>query len=233
MLGATFWRGGASKRQKLKFTCMKSLSFKLLFFFVAIIFSATAVARPTKSSAMDKLKWLQMDSAVNIKTDSISQKVVFNADSSVDDVDNELSDEEITALVESTVSTSPSLSKTIMRGIVGVVAITVPFAFVIVLIWLIFRYSTSRNRERNKLIELSIRERSPLPDSFYKSERSYYTGPRRLSSGIIWIGVGIAFISFFACVGSDEMAVLGLIPMFVGVARIVVYFVGKRDAGQD
>lgn len=226
-------RGGASKRQKLKFTYMKSLSFKLLLVLAVLLSAATAVAKPAKTSAFDRLKWLQMDSTVNIKADSISQTVVFNVENYGDDADDAITDEDITAIVESAVSTPPSVSKTIMKGIVGVVAITVPFAFILLLFWLIFRYSTSRNRERNKLIELSIREHSPLPDSFYKSEKNYYSGVRRLSSGIIWIGIGIAFTAFFACVGSDEMAVLGLIPMFVGVARIVVYFVSKRDAGQD
>ncbi len=212
---------------------MKSLSFKLLFFVAAVLIAATAVAKPPKHTGIDRLKNLQIDSAVNFKTDSISQMVVFDAGSADSNMSDEISDEDITAVIDMAVAPTHSVTKTVMKTIVGVVAIVVPFAFVILVIWIICRYSTSRNRERSKLIEMSIRERVPLPDAFYKTEKSYYLGPRRLSSGIVWIGVGISVSLFFFAVGSEEMAALGLIPLFVGIARIVVYFVGKRDAGED
>lgn len=212
---------------------MKSISFKLLLFALAVFSAAALSAAPTKSTNLQKLLKLQEDSTVNIHADQLTESVVYNvADTLVSDDDDEVT-AEIDSVFENISSRQQSTVKTITRGIVGVFAIVVPFAFIILLIWLIFRYSTSRNRERNKLIEMSIRERVPLPDAFYKSEQKYYTGPKRLGSGIIWIGVGVAFTAFFACAGSDEMSMLGIIPMFVGIARIVVYFVSKYNDRQN
>lgn len=214
---------------------MSSLFYKLLIFIVTTFsvvdnISAAAIA----DSTLDKLKALQVDStvAISVKTDSLAQTVIIST--SGDDADEELDSEEMNlavAGISNAFATNPL--KTVVRGLVAILVIACPFVFVLLLVLMILRYVTSRNRERNRLIEMSIREHYQLPDEFYRSEREYYMGPRRLSSGIIWLGFGIAYLLFWLECDTPEMASLAAIPIFIGIARIVIYFIGKRNSSQE
>lgn len=214
---------------------MSSLIYKLFIFAVsALSFVGNLSAAVTADSTLDKLKALQVDStvAISVKTDSLAQTVIIST--SGDDADDELDSEEMNlavAGISNAFTTNPL--KTVVRGLVAILVIACPFVFVLLLVLMILRYVTSRNRERNRLIEMSIREHYQLPEEFYRSEREYYMGPRRLSSGIIWLGFGIAYLLFWLECDMPEMASLAAIPIFVGIARIVIYLIGKRNGTQD
>lgn len=214
---------------------MSSVFYKLFIFAVSLFsLAGNASARAIAGSTLDRLKSLQVDStvAITVKTDSLAQTVIIStANNDADDeLDSDRMEEAANGLAEA-FTVSPL--RTVVKGIIAILVIACPFVFVLLLVLMILRYVTSRNRERNRLIEMAVREHYQLPDEFYRSERDYYMGPRRLSSGIIWLGFGIAYLLFWIACDSLEMASLAAIPIFVGVARIVIYLIGKRNSSQQ
>ena len=65
-----------------------------------------------------------------------------------------------------------------------------------------------------------------LPESFFAIPEAEKKS--RLQSGLVWIGWGLGLICLFAVCGSIKTAMIGLIPLFVGTAKLITYFVEDR-----
>ncbi len=106
------------------------------------------------------------------------------------------------------------------------IAIVTPFASVVLIIFFAIRGITSRQRERNKLIEKAIDNNYTLPEDFFASQKNPRT---RLQSALVWLAWGIGTMGFFYIVDPTETAyAIGLIPLLVGVAKLITYFVEDR-----
>lgn len=106
------------------------------------------------------------------------------------------------------------------------IAIVTPFASIVLIIFFAIRGITSRQRERNKLIEKAIDNNYPLPDNFFISQKSPRT---RLQSALVWIAWGVGVVAFFLIVDPTVTAYsLGLIPLLVGAAKLITYFIEDR-----
>lgn len=109
---------------------------------------------------------------------------------------------------------------------VKILGITVPFIFAIVVLWLILHFRNDRERERLRVLEASLRNDRAIPDGFYRClERKPVES--KLQSGICWIGAGLAIILFFLGV-AEEVAPIGVLPLFIGLAQVAVYRVQSR-----
>ncbi len=110
-------------------------------------------------------------------------------------------------------------------AIVFIVIVT-PFASIILIAFFAIRGITNRQRERNKLIEKAIENNYPLPEDFFASQKNTRT---RLQSSLVWLAWGIGTMGFFYIVDPTETAFsIGLIPLLVGVAKLITYFVEDR-----
>lgn len=100
---------------------------------------------------------------------------------------------------------------------------TAPFACAVLIVFFIIRGITSRQREHNKLIEKAIENNYPLPDNFFDAPKHHKS---RLQSSLVWLAWGIGLMGFFYIVDPTETAYsIGLIPLLVGVAKLITYFV--------
>lgn len=103
------------------------------------------------------------------------------------------------------------------------IAIATPFACAVLIVFFIIRGITSRQREHNKLIEKAIENNYPLPDNFFDAPKRHKS---RLQSSLVWLAWGIGTMGFFYIVDPTETAYsIGLIPLLVGVAKLITYFV--------
>lgn len=107
-----------------------------------------------------------------------------------------------------------------------VVALVVPFASGVGLVWLLLAYRNRRHRDRLRIIELSITHGQPLPDSFFR--QAGIDPHRRLLSGYYWLGAGFAIVIFFLATFSPVSA-LGIFPIFIGIGNIIV---GRTESRQ-
>lgn len=121
-----------------------------------------------------------------------------------------------------------------MVQIVSIVAIVfgtvTPFAALVLIVISIVKSKTQRKKMKYDTINNAIAAGCPLPDSFYLSETPVVKN--RLQSGIVWLGWGMAFI----VLGLDNdwtlMVSIGIIPVFIGLSRIAVYFVDFKRASK-
>lgn len=115
--------------------------------------------------------------------------------------------------------------------IVAIVAIitsvAVPFAALILIIYVVCRSFTVRKRMKYDLIMRAIDAGHPLPPEFYMTD-----GPRnknKLQSGIVWIGWGVALIILGLMRNGSFMIAAGMIPTFIGLSRLAVFYLEQKN----
>ncbi|MCV6604368.1 MAG: DUF6249 domain-containing protein, partial [Porticoccaceae bacterium] len=52
-----------------------------------------------------------------------------------------------------------------------------------------------------------------------------------LHKGLVMVGVGLGIIGFFTIVGATPGMGLGLIPLFIGLAQLLVWKLESKDSG--
>lgn len=84
----------------------------------------------------------------------------------------------------------------------------------------------ANHKERMAAIERGM-ELPPMPEALFQSMK-----PARRSSyllpGLIWLFVGIGLFTALGAVAGDEVRYFGLIPIGVGLAFLIYYFVEGR-----
>lgn len=124
----------------------------------------------------------------------------------------------------------------------SIIFIIAPLTLILLLVGGVMFYLLRRNRERNQIIEEAIRNNYHLPDSFYENT-SDWTSRRRPDSaeqgttpppvnrdaksfkrGVTYTLVGIGIIIMLGIWGGGEAAVIGIIPMMVGIANLITYY---------
>ncbi|MDE5722918.1 MAG: hypothetical protein K2H99_01890 [Paramuribaculum sp.] len=126
------------------------------------------------------------------------------------------------------------------REVSKMIAVFLPFVFVLGLVWMLLHYRRNNLLAKYKLIEYAIEKGNPLPDAFYnnglfnrtsdmiesvaRGSRVYRIDSRRMNNGLIWTGVGIVGFIFFMTVDAKEVACLSLLPVVVGLAKLITYY---------
>lgn len=104
----------------------------------------------------------------------------------------------------------------------GLLCFVLPIFFIC---YFIYRKRTIRYRIAEKAIEKNM----TLPESFFHVEDK----KSRLQSGLVWIGWGLGLICLFLVCDSIKTAMIGLIPLFVGIAKLITYFVEDRNKNNN
>lgn len=104
-----------------------------------------------------------------------------------------------------------------------------PFIATVLIVWLCLYYATQRRRGREQLIAMAIERGYALPDGFYDTT----TTKSRLQSGLVWLMWGIGLIIVMTCLGSLSLGTIGLIPLLVGVAKLITYYVEDRPSAKN
>jgi hypothetical protein len=88
----------------------------------------------------------------------------------------------------------------------------------------------AHHKERMAAIERGM-ELPPLPESFF---RSFGTDrrPRHLLTGMIWTFVGVGLFVALREVAGEDIAWFALMPIGVGLALLIYYFVEGRKLTQ-
>lgn len=99
----------------------------------------------------------------------------------------------------------------------------------IFVVFIICYFIYKSKRDRNRVISEAIAAGRQLPDSFYRPWASDDKKPR-LQSGINYLAWGIGLWGFFMAVGTTGTACLMLIPIIIGLGKIVAYiFAAKKE----
>lgn len=135
-------------------------------------------------------------------------------------------------------------------ALLRILGLIIPFIFSFAVLWIILYYKKQRFKEKCRVIDKAIDANYELPDSFYSGKQTFnmqvdkrtdtenpvkYTviNPNKLYSSLIWIAAGLTGFIFFLVVGSEEMAVIALLPLFIGVAKIISYYLTRNTLSQN
>jgi hypothetical protein len=119
-----------------------------------------------------------------------------------------------------------------------VVAVFIPIVAIFMSLLIPIVFSVMDYKRRKDIVEANHKERlaaiergmdiPPLPESFYlplkPQRRSSYLLP-----GLVWLFVGIGLFVALGAVAGDDVKFFGLVPIGVGLALLIYYFVeGKK-----
>lgn len=195
---------------------------------LAVALCSTLPVQAKKSSALEDARRLHEATTTAVK-DVRQQLPAVRPDSVADMVVMELPSAEEAAETDSAPdtevnpeTTKSGIDKTLLIPIFGIVfGVTVPFATLVMICWLICRSHTSCKRMKYDTIARAAEAGHPLPPIFYATD-----GPKRknkLQSGIVWFGWGLAFITL-GIFGNDYVwYAIGIIPLFIGISRLAIF----------
>ena len=119
----------------------------------------------------------------------------------------------------------------------SILALTVPFVFVIIIVWLGIYEKQKRHQLQADLAAKALEKGQPIPANLF-SEPKKKRNP--LNIGIILIAVGVGTSLFFLLIsltGNDKEALgatsLGIIPFLIGMAYIIIHFIEKGKTASE
>jgi len=73
----------------------------------------------------------------------------------------------------------------------------------------------------------------PVPPEVWQGLAGDNTPRSNLHKGMVMLGVGLGIFLCFWLIGSMEAAYLGLIPLFIGIAQLLIWKLENRKAGPE
>jgi len=134
---------------------------------------------------------------------------------------------------KSRTTTSPVMRPEIIGSLIPIVAIVMGIGIAMLSIFLSYmkRKETFElyHRERMAALDKGL-EVPPMPEAFFREEHRHRSPHRRLLSGLVLCFLGITlFIALYF--NSRRAALYALIPIGVGLAHLIYYFmVGRKEA---
>jgi predicted PurR-regulated permease PerM len=113
-------------------------------------------------------------------------------------------------------------------GTVGIVIIScMPFLATVLIVFFVMYYRRQKEQRFMALCEKAIEAGKDLPDNFFKKPQLETSS--HLLKGMIWGGVGIGVtVGALFLMGFNSPWAFGFIPVFVGIAYIISYFLENR-----
>ena len=118
-----------------------------------------------------------------------------------------------------------------------VIAVFIPIIAIVMSLSIPIVFAIVDYRRRRDIVEAHHKERMaaiergmdlpPLPESFFRSFNNDRK-PRHLLSGMIWTFVGVGLLIALRAVASEDIAWFALMPIGVGLALLIYYFVEGR-----
>jgi len=111
-----------------------------------------------------------------------------------------------------------------------------PIIMIILIVWFITRANMMRNRLQADLYAKAIEKGVELPQSFFTREKKKRNP---LNPGIICVAIGLGISLFFVTLelfgnkGAANGAAIGIIPFFIGIAYLLIWFMNKKQNAKE
>jgi hypothetical protein len=109
-------------------------------------------------------------------------------------------------------------------GILGV--FFAPMVVVIVIVWLAYRHRQSKEQRNHETIRQMIEKGIEIPPNISFGEAPETSSP--LNRGLKFMGIGVGLSIFFLVMGLTNLAGIGAIPLFIGLAYVLIWHLEKN-----
>lgn len=201
---------------------------KRLVYFLVVTLIANISLSSCQRKAISQEEIDEFSRQINAKLEQIDNKTTSDSNAFINDSSSadsivKIKTEKENQKAEITIIQHKNDGENFSGVFIVFIAIATPFACAVLIVFFIIRGITSRQREHNKLIEKAIENNYPLPDKFFDAPKRHKSS---LQSSLVWLAWGIGTMGFFYIVDPTETAYsIGLIPLLVGVAKLITYFV--------
>ena len=201
---------------------------KRLVYFLVVTLIANISLSSCQRKAISQEEIDEFSRQINAKLEQIDNKTTSDSNAFINDSSSadsivKIKTEKENQKAEITIIQHKNDGENFSGVFIVFIAIATPFTCAVLIVFFIIRGITSRQREHNKLIEKAIENNYPLPDNFFDAPKRHKS---RLQSSLVWLAWGIGTMGFFYIVDPTETAYsIGLIPLLVGVAKLITYFV--------
>ena len=118
-------------------------------------------------------------------------------------------------------------------AIMGIIDVCIAPAIVaIIVVWLVFRNKGKKEEMKFDTLKLMVEKGVPIPEDFSFMEPPPAPGAS-LRRGLILIALGLGIVAFFLIVNSPEAAGLGAIPLFIGLAYLLIWCLERNKNPQS
>lgn len=116
-----------------------------------------------------------------------------------------------------------------MGNLVGLFAILLIFGGPIIIVAIALYSSYKKRRLTHQTINAYIEQGKDIPAEVLQGLQHHGGQKSNLHKGLVMVGIGFGVAVCFALMGSTGAAALGLIPLFIGIALLLVWKLEKKS----
>lgn len=117
--------------------------------------------------------------------------------------------------------------------IVGMLMVFGAPALTVILVALfVFRHRERRQQLLNDRIQKFLENGQPVPENLMTDVDTTATPARHLNQGLLFLGAGIGLMVFLTLMNGFAIGSLGLIPIGVGLAKVLIWHLSVNKAGE-
>lgn len=110
-------------------------------------------------------------------------------------------------------------------GVVAIVAVVLFFSVLVILPIAFFIYGSRKRRQKMNLIQVYLDSGRDVPPQVLNS---FGSGVGSFRSGLMLTGAGFGIVAAFNAAGEPSIGALGLIPLFIGIAKLLYWMFEER-----
>ncbi|MGH8246671.1 MAG: DUF6249 domain-containing protein [Gammaproteobacteria bacterium] len=114
---------------------------------------------------------------------------------------------------------------------VGALAIVVIFGTPMMIVAAVLYAGYRKRRLVHDTINQYLASGKEVPPEIIKHLQAPETPKNYLQKGLVWSGVGLGIILCFMVLGETEGAAIGFIPLFIGLAQLLIWKLEQRGTG--
>lgn len=114
-------------------------------------------------------------------------------------------------------------------AIVASLAVVLIFGMPVFIVLLILWFGHKKRRQRVELVNRFLDAGKDVPPEVLHTIDA--DGGNSLRRGIMLTGIGAGIVAGFNAAGDSDIAGFGLIPLFIGIARLVYWYIAERKEG--
>ena len=192
------------------------------FLFIALIALCTSIASYGKSKVADTQA---KDSLEQAKNDEHVKEVVKSMDGYLREIASEEAQKKLATQKDNNIPEILSEAQNILIPIFG---ITIPFAMVCIVVYLIVNHETRRRKMKYDMVEKAIEHGQQIPEYVFYNQSKEKQKNSTLNTCIVLLSVGFAITLFFIIEHDYEVAALASMIFLIGLGRLIVYILDRK-----
>jgi uncharacterized protein DUF6249 len=112
---------------------------------------------------------------------------------------------------------------TLLEALIPLTAIVVVFGTPIMIVGAVLYTSYRKKRLMHDTIDQYVSSGKDIPEEVLQGLQKQVTPKNNLHKGLVMVGIGLGIFLCFMIIGSTEAAALGLIPLFIGLAQLLIW----------